>query len=240
MKKHLILSLIVASTLLCSCEQVLVPQDEAIGFLYIFVNNNYSSTHIAIGERNGGEIYSGFYSWEENPSREGYTFEGWSFIPNPSKNDRCARYISDIITYQQVDSVYAIWEEIPKNVKIRFQKQKDYLYVTWMGIYDQPTYYSNTKQLVSHFFGTDEGTSDYYEIEAGEWYPAYYYTYSSGEWKNISSYAFEGNKKYTFYTSDDGTYLTFHITKEGSWNAPQRLSVREDTVAVIKTQIPIY
>ena len=138
------------------------------------------------------------------------------------------------------DTIYAIWEKEKKPAKVRFKKVLDYTYVTRMGIYSLPMFYTTTEQLLSYYFGTSAGTSDYYEIEVGSWYPAYYYTEYSGEWKTLNApYYFEPNQKYTFVTDDDGQYLTFYVTKDGAWNAPERLPEKADTIHQIRTEIPI-
>ena len=248
MKKHLILSLIVASTLLCSCEQMVVPENITKGFLYMFYNNDDYSTAVTIAV---GQYRDGYYGYFDSnnddyrPERKGYVFKGWSFSPNPTELDKIYSRIWDVVTNQQVDSVYGVWEEVPA-VKIRFQKAKDYIYATRLAIYDVSTYYSNATQLASHYFGKADGISEYYEIDVKdargseqEWYPAYYYTYYGGEWEDFSSYKFEGGEKYTFTLSDNGTYFTYYITKDGRWKAPQRITSGGDTVLVITTQIPI-
>ena len=240
MKMRMILPIIGIVLLLCSCEQHLMGDaSDTPAFLYF--------------DANGGEfdddykmrIFVGYYEeyracyyfsiWR-TPSRDGYKLLGWNYMKDASS------YYTDfkIILSTNTDTIYAIWEKEKKPAKVRFKKVLDYTYVTRMGIYTLPMNYTTTEQLESYYFGTYAGTSDYYEIEAGRWYPAYYYTEFSGEWRTVNEpYNFEENQKYTFVTSDDGQYLTFYVTKDGAWNAPERLPIKVDTVQVIRTQIPV-
>ena len=241
MKMRMILPIIGMVLLLCSCEQHLMGDaSDTPVFLYF--------------DANGGEfdddykmrIFVGYYEEyrasytvdiQNKPYRDGYKLLGWNYMKDASS------YYTDfynitLTTY--TDTIYAIWEKEKKPARVRFQKVLNYTYVTWMGIYSLPMNYTTTKQLESYYFGTSAGTSGYYEIEAGRWYPAYYYTEFSGEWKTMNEpYNFEENQKYTFVTSDNGQYLTFYVTKDGAWNAPERLPMKVDTVQVIRTQIPV-
>ena len=244
MKMRMILPIIGMILLLCSCEQHLLGDaSDTPAFLYF--------------DANGGEFYDackmrifvGYYEeyracytvhiWisGNEPYRDGYKLLGWNYMKDASS------YYTDFdnITLSTTsDTIYAIWEKEQKPAKVRFKKVLDYTYVTRMGIYSLPMNYTTTKQLVSYYFGTYAGTSDYYEIEVGSWYPAYYYTEYSGEWKTLNApYYFEPNQKYTFVTDDDGQYLTFYVTKDGAWNAPERLPEKADTIHQIRTEIPI-
>lgn len=244
MKTKIILSIIGILGLFCSCEQQLLPKEyEGVpAFLYFDANGG------GFGGKNM-RIFAGYYSKSEGgycdfrvynnlPRREGYTLLGWNYV----KDSRS--YYTDFanITLTAItDTIFAIWEKDIQPAKVRFRKVRDYTYVTRMGIYSLPMNYTTTKQLESYYFGTYAGTSDYYEIEIGRWYPAYFYTYSSGTWITLNEpFSFEDSQKYTFVTSDDGQYLEFYITKDGSWNAPQRLPEKEpERVYTIKTEIPI-
>ena len=244
MKMRMILPIIGMILLLCSCEQHLLGDaSDTPAFLYF--------------DANGGEFYDackmrifvGYYEeyracytvhiWisGNEPYRDGYKLLGWNYMKDASS------YYTDFdnITLSTTsDTIYAIWEKEQKPAKVRFKKVLDYTYVTRMGIYSLPMNYTTTKQLLSYYFGTSAGTSDYYEIEVGSWYPAYYYTEYSGEWKTLNApYYFEPNQKYTFVTDDDGQYLTFYVTKDGAWNAPERLPEKADTIHQIRTEIPI-
>lgn len=240
MKMRLILPIIGMVLLLCSCEQHLLGDaSDTPAFLYFDANGgefaNGDAMRIFVGyyEEYRGGYYFALNDWL---SRDGYNLLGWNYM-----KDASSYYTDfDITLTTNTDTIYAIWEKEKKPAKVRFKKMLDYTYVTRMGIYSLPMNYTTTKQLVSYYFGTYAGTSDYYEIEAGRWYPAYYYTEISGEWKTLNApYNFEENQKYTFVTSDDGQYLSFYVTKEGAWNAPERLPEKVDTVQVIRTQIPV-
>ena len=240
MKMRMILPIIGMVLLLCSCEQHLLGDaSDTPAFLYFDANGgefaNGDAMRIFVGyyEEYRGGYYFALNDWL---SRDGYNLLGWNYM-----KDASSYYTDfDITLTTNTDTIYAIWEKEKKPAKVRFKKMLDYTYVTRMGIYSLPMNYTTTKQLVSYYFGTYAGTSDYYEIEAGRWYPAYYYTEISGEWKTLNApYNFEENQKYTFVTSDDGQYLSFYVTKEGAWNAPERLPEKVDTVQVIRTQIPV-
>ncbi len=241
MKMRMILPILGVVLLLCSCEQHLLPKEDSDtpAFLYFDANggefNDYRSMRIFVGYYE--EYWTGYYfSIWGKPSRDGYMLLGWNYVKDASS------YYTDfnIILSTNTDTIYAIWEKDKEYAKVRFKKVLDYTYVTRMGIYSLPINFTSTKQLASYYFGTSDGTSSYYEIESGSWYPAYYYTEYSGEWKTLNApYYFEANQKYTFVTSDDGQYLTFYVTKDGAWNAPERLPEKRDTIQQIRTQIPI-
>ena len=241
MKMRMILPIIGMVLLLCSCEQHLMGDaSDTPVFLYF--------------DANGGEfdddykmrIFVGYYEeywacytvsiWNK-PYRAGYTLLGWNY-----RKDASSYYtdFENITLTTNTDTIYAIWEKDKEYAKVRFRKELDYTYVTQMAIYSLPVLYTTSVQLASYYFGTSAGTSGYYEIEAGRWYPAYYYTYYSGSWIDLDEpYNFEANQKYTFVTSDDGQYLSFYVTKDGTWNAPERLPLKGDTITQIRTQIPI-
>ena len=245
MKVRMILPILGMILLLCSCEQHLLGDaSDTPAFLYFDANGgefeNGDAMRIFVGyyeEYRGGYYFALSDYYYSRPSRDGYKLLGWNYMKDASS------YYTDfenITLSTNTDTIYAIWEKEKKPAKVRFKKMLDYTYVTWMGIYTLPMNYTTTKQLESYYFGTYAGTSDYYEIEAGRWYPAYFYTEFSGEWRTVNEpYNFEENQKYTFVTSDDGQYLSFHVTKEGAWSAPERLPEKVDTVQVIRTLIPV-
>ena len=244
MKMRMILPIIGIVLLLCSCEQHLMGDaSDTPAFLYFDANGGVFDDDYKM------RIFVGYYEeyracytvdiWDssDRPRRDGYTLLGWNYMKDASS------YYTDfnnITLSTHTDTIYAIWEKEQKPAKVRFKKVLDYTYVTRMGIYSLPMNYTTTKQLLSYYFGTSAGTSGYYEIEVGSWYPAYYYTEYSGEWKTLNApYYFEPNQKYTFVTDDDGQYLTFYVTKDGAWNAPERLPEKADTIHQIRTEIPI-
>jgi len=241
MKIRMILPILGVVLLLCSCEQHLLPKEDSDtpAFLYFDANggefNDYRSMRVFVGHYE--KYWAGYYfSIWGKPSRDGYTLLGWNYVKDASS------YYTDfnIILSTNTDTIYAIWEKDKEYAKVRFRKELDYTYVTQMAIYSLPVLYTNSVQLVSYYFGTSAGTSSYYDIEAGHWYPAYYYTYYSGSWVDLDEpYNFVANEKYTFVTSDDGQYLTFKVLYDGTWNAPERLPEKGDTIYQIRTEIPI-
>lgn len=106
--------------------------------------------------------------------------------------------------------------------KVRFQKQAAYIYVTKMAI-DKEENGQYVSTVADYTFGEEEGTTSYYEIAAGTYYPSYYdgekwyYTLASPY-----SYNFQAGKKYTYTCGDDGEYLVFSIILDGTSNSPAR------------------
>jgi len=103
-----------------------------------------------------------------------------------------------------------------QNAQVRFTKEKGYLYATEMAIVDIDI----TDVFADYEFGTDSGTSPYYDIPAGSYYPVYYYAFPGSEGWNFCldspyTYYFQGGLKYTVVCSDDGTYLSFYVTYDG-------------------------
>ncbi|MCL2649466.1 MAG: DUF1566 domain-containing protein [Candidatus Azobacteroides sp.] len=112
-----------------------------------------------------------------------------------------------------------------QNAQVRFKKEQDYLYVTEMAVVDIDI----TTVFADFEFGTSLGTTPYYEIPAGNYYPMYYYAYPGDEgWDfcldNPYTFNFQAGIKYTVVCSDDGTYLTFSVTTDGAFYAPSMRS----------------
>ena len=80
--------------------------------------------------------------------------------------------------------------------------------------------------VVWHEFGTSAGTSPYYEINAQESYPIFYYTEEGQEGWRLAlgdehpEYVFEKGKKYTYSCGDNGPELVFTIYVDGTSKAP--------------------
>lgn len=113
--------------------------------------------------------------------------------------------------------------------QVRFRKKKAYTYVTEMNIRQVPGGGTGTFVVAASYeFGTNAGTSPYYEIAAQKSYPDYYYTqegYEGYYWAlddDNPEYYFEPNKKYTYSCGDDGENLVFTITLDGYFSAPQK------------------
>ena len=83
----------------------------------------------------------------------------------------------------------------------------------------------------STLFGSDSGISPYYEIPSGYAYPVIYYiedleTGEGGYYYMLDEpyyYYFEAGYKYTIVVSDDGTYFTYDVVKDGTFNAPAKI-----------------
>lgn len=113
--------------------------------------------------------------------------------------------------------------------QVRFCKEKDYTYVTYMSIDEFDADNKWVKAVAEHQFGTDEGTTEYYEILAGRYYPMYYFDYTDDEhdgyYYGLDTpyyFTFGAGKRYTYICSDDGEYLVFTVTLDGSFNAPAK------------------
>lgn len=108
--------------------------------------------------------------------------------------------------------------------QIRFCKQKAYTYWPMLGCAD-----ANNNIVAYHEFGTASGTSPYYDIAAGKYRPYGYY-YNEGDANSDNWFllddeysTFLAGKKYTFMLTDDGEYIKYIITLDGSMNAPAQI-----------------
>lgn len=109
--------------------------------------------------------------------------------------------------------------------QVRFRKEDTYNYVTIMAIEQSTGNISGATEVVASYeFGTSAGTSSYYEINARESTPTYYYTEEGREgwyyYDDVRTYVFEKGKKYTYSCGDDGSYLVFTIYDDGTSKAP--------------------
>jgi len=117
--------------------------------------------------------------------------------------------------------------EIPLDItkaQVRFQKAKAYTYVDKMGVFSVEDG-TITEELAKYYFGEDEGTSWYYGITPGYSTPLYYYTQTGYEgWRyclnSPYTYNFQAGRKYTVVCSDDGQYLVFSVTDDGTFSSP--------------------
>ena len=116
--------------------------------------------------------------------------------------------------------------------KIRFCKEKAYTRVTSMALdysNDDGEYIGRYSQ---HIFGEESGTTSYYDFPAETFTPLYYYI-ADDENNSGWYYAlddehtcnFESGKRYTYTCGDDGEYLVFTITLDGSFNAPAKKQI---------------
>lgn len=113
------------------------------------------------------------------------------------------------------------------SAQVRFQKTDTYLRVTEMYLFDETA----ENLLVGQTFGSDSGISPYYEIPSGYAYPVIYYIEDLETGEGVYYYIlddpcyyyFEAGYKYTIVVSDDGTYLTYDVVKDGTFNAPAKI-----------------
>jgi hypothetical protein len=124
---------------------------------------------------------------------------------------------------------------------VRFMKEKAYTYVTTMSVDQFDSNNTWVKTLAEYNFGTASGTTSYYEIPAGSWVPFYYYTYSGyeGWYKALDdpyTFNFLADRKYTYSCGDNGEYLVFTITMDGTVNAPAQSEVVAQK-RILKSQV---
>ena len=130
--------------------------------------------------------------------------------------------------------------EYTENIsQVRFRKEDAYTRVLTMAIdnFENGKY---IETLAEYEFGENAGTTSYYEIPSGTFYPEYYYVSDDEEnsgWYyalNEQFYNFVANKKYTYSCGDDGTYLIFTITLDGTANTPAKVVAQK---RILKSEI---
>lgn len=119
--------------------------------------------------------------------------------------------------------------------KVRFRKEDAYQYVTKMVVWQVPGGGTGSfTTAASYEFGTEAGTTQYYEVPAQKSYLGYYNSYySEYDWalgEGNSEYYFEAGQKYTYSCGDDGEYLIFSITIDGTMNAPQKVVAKRKLI----------
>jgi len=93
--------------------------------------------------------------------------------------------------------------------KIRFRKESSYIYCRVMAIRDK-----NGNYIANHEFGTDFGTSEYYDIPSGI-YDLWFF--NATDWqKTDCNHDFKGGRKYTAVCTSNTEYLTFYIADDGA------------------------
>lgn len=115
--------------------------------------------------------------------------------------------------------------------KVRFVKEIASERVTKMAIdiYDSDGKWVET--LAEYEFGTEAGTSSYYDIKSGKAVPTIYYVGETEEksgWAYVFDdkyYDFVAGQKYTYTCGEDGEYLTFSMTTDGTFNAPAKSQI---------------
>lgn len=112
--------------------------------------------------------------------------------------------------------------------QVRFCKEQAYERVPAMSIGTEEN--GEYIEKAGYQFGTDAGTTSYYEIPSGLLYPLIYFVSDDDEYTGwyyaLDSpyyYDFAANKKYTFTCGDDGTNLIFSITLDGNANVPAKI-----------------
>ena len=111
--------------------------------------------------------------------------------------------------------------------KVRFQKTAAYSHLIEMYLFDE----TGENVLVGQSFGSESGTSSYFEIPSGYAYPVVYYiedldTEEGGFYYILDEpcyYYFEAGYKYTVVATDDGTNLVFYVTQDGVANASAKV-----------------
>jgi len=123
----------------------------------------------------------------------------------------------------------AFTEGLGDESSVRFQKEKEYVNVTKLAVYD-----ASQSSLASYDFGTSSGTSSYFTIPSGTHFPAYYY--SDGKWyyclEAPYTYNFQKGHKYTVVCSDDGQYLAFSVKDDGGSGGDFKYNIYRDGTLV--------
>lgn len=128
------------------------------------------------------------------------------------------------------------------SAQVRFRKEQAYKRVLAMSVDQKVGGELNT--VAEYEFGTDAGTSSYYEIPAGSLYPNYYWQGDTDEesgWYFIFddpyTYSFVEGKRYTFNCGDDGQYINFTMILDGSANAPAKVVAQK---RILKSNMSKY
>ena len=106
---------------------------------------------------------------------------------------------------------------IPTTAQVRFRKDGAYTYYTSMGIEN-----SSRNLVVSHYFGSGSGTSGYYTVTAGTYYPVAYIS-NMGYWEyyylsdGIYRYSFAVGYRYTMRLHSSYGGYALSITNDGSF-----------------------
>ena len=123
---------------------------------------------------------------------------------------------------------------------VRFKKSDAYDRINEMHLYDE----TGENALVGQSFGSQAGISSYFEIPSGYAYPVMYYiedldTEEGSYYYMLDEphyYYFETGCKYTIVVSDNGTYFTYDVVKDGTFNAPAKVV---STYKVCKNKVRI-
>ena len=111
--------------------------------------------------------------------------------------------------------------------KVRFKKTDTYPSIPAMYLLDA----TEENVLIEYEFGSESGTSPYFVVPAGKAVPIVYHI---EDWDTGDAalyymldepyyYYFNASCAYTLVVSDDGTYLTFDVVKDGTFNAPAKV-----------------
>ena len=111
--------------------------------------------------------------------------------------------------------------------KVRFKKTDTYSSVPAMYLLDA----TEENVLIEYEFGSNSGTSPYFWVPAGNAVPvcAYVEDWNTGDvgiyymLDEPHYYYFNANCAYTIVISDDGTYFTVDVIKDGTFNAPAKV-----------------
>ena len=172
-----------------------------------------SANPAAGGNPSGGGTYQiGATATVSANVNSGYNFVNWT--ENGSQVSTNANYSFTVSGNRNL--VANFQAQGSNNAQVRFQKTDAYIYVPALAVFDD-----NDNELAGYTFNNDAGTSPYYEIPTGYHYPAYYYSESGYEgWyyclDSPYTFNFQAGYKYTVVCSDDGTYLVFSVTNDGT------------------------
>ena len=94
-----------------------------------------------------------------------------------------------------------------KTAAVRFKKDQAYSQVTWLSVGN------NDEDYAEHYFGTNSGTSQYYDIPSGT--HDIWVADDDDNYGVIGSYNFAADTKYTVRIYDDGSNMLYDVTNDG-------------------------
>ena len=217
-----ILSLLIGSSLCTGC--IKIPDEEV-------------PITLSVSENSLNFTYSGGSQLFEVTSNDEWTVRkdsSWLTVtPSYGNNFKTVTVVTErnasstsrdaiITVYSSVSGVsskniYVRQAGVP-TAQVRFRKEGTYSIYTYMGVEN-----SNEVLVASYYFGSGSGTSNYYSVPAGIYYPVYYNT-SYGGWEyfyfsdgsGVGYDYFNAGNRYTIVLYYDNGYYSY-TTYDGSY-----------------------
>jgi len=96
--------------------------------------------------------------------------------------------------------------------QVRFKKTVETMYVTEMALYTDFAHIGVPESKLAYYsFGVQTGTSPYYNIPAGNYYPAYYSSFDESYYTCGLSHTFHIGDKITIVCGDENGNLSFYV-----------------------------